>query len=283
MTTSADAIERLLASAPERVAGFPAFAPDLANGGEDYPEQVFPELAAIEESSFWFQARNRILLRAFAKYVGPGPAWVLEIGCGTGFVMKGLAERFPAYELVGAEAFVSGLAFARDRVARARFCQLDATRMPFVDAFDAVGFFDVLEHLDADVAALRGAHTALRADGWLFVTVPQHERLWSGFDVASGHKRRYSRNELVAKVGKAGFDVRWVSSFVTTLLPALVLKRRGSSPAADATAQAIRDLSPGGFVNFVAATAMRVDEFLMDCGISLPAGGSLLLVARKRG
>ncbi len=276
-------LEELIGRAPDQVGGFPAFAPSLAAGGEDYPTDVFAELAAVEERSFWFQGRNRILLRLFEKYVGQRAARVLEVGCGTGFVLKGLAGRFPEYELVGAEAFVQGLEFAKKRVPGVRFCQLDATKMPFDGVFDAVGYFDVLEHLDDDAGALAGGWKALKPDGCLFVTVPQHDWLWSPLDDASGHKRRYSRGGLVRKVEAAGFSVEWVSSFVTTLLPAMVLTRRGNSREAggDARDRAIRDLSPGTVVNLVVGGAMRVDETLMAAGLSLPVGGSLVLVARK--
>lgn len=280
--SEANDLDELLAGAPERIGGFPAFAPELA-AAEDYPEDVFAELAAVEERSFWFRARNRILLRQFERYVGAGAARVLEVGCGTGFVLKGLAERFPEYRLLGAEAFVSGLEFARRRVERAAFCQLDATRMPFRGEFDAVGIFDVLEHLSDDEAALRGARQALRERGWLLVTVPQHAWLWSPLDEASGHKRRYSRRELVKKVEAAGFEVESVSSFVTALLPAMVVSRRRGADdgGADAKARAMRDLSPGRVLNGIGNAAMRVDEFLMGLGVSLPVGGSLVLVARK--
>lgn len=280
---SGTSLEELIARAPERIGGFPAFAPELAAGGEDYPAEAFAELAAVEEQSFWFRGRNRILLRMFERFVGTGAARVLEVGCGTGFVLRGLAERFPNYELVGAEVFVQGLEFALERVPTARFCQLDATRMPFFGEFDAVGFCDVLEHLDDDTGALAGARQAGRPGSWLFVTVPQHAWLWSPLDRASGHKRRYSRRELVRKVTEAGFDVKVVSSFVTTLLPAMALSRlrNESEGEGDARARAIRDLSPSPLLNGIGNVAMRIDETLLRCGVSLPAGGSLILVARR--
>lgn len=277
-------LDGLLASAPERINGFPAFAPELAAGGEDYPSEVFAALAAVEEKSFWFRARNRILLSQFARFVGSGEARVLEVGCGTGYVLKGLAERFAGYELVGAEAFVSGLGFARSRVPLARFCQLDATRMPFDGEFDAVGFFDVLEHLDDDVGALAGARRALRAGGWLLVTVPQHQWMWSQLDEASGHKRRYSRRILLDRVRSAGFGIAFVSSFVTTLLPVMAARRQWSGTVREGsslTEGAIKDLSPGGVLNSLAGGAMRADEWLIRMGVSLPIGGSLLLVGRR--
>ena len=265
------------------MAGIPAFAADLAAGGDDYPSEVFPRLAAVEERSFWFLARNRIVVGLFRRFVGTEPARVLEVGCGTGFVLKALAVAFPRHSLVGAEAFVSGLAFAKERVPRAEFCQLDATKMPFEGMFDAVGFFDVLEHLDDDAGAMAGGCRALRNGGWLFVTVPQHAWMWSRLDDASGHKRRYSRSELVRRVEAAGFRVEMVSSFVTTLFPAMVLSRRkGSGDADDAMDSALDDLAPGGAVGVIARVAMGIDEFVIRWGMSLPFGGSLVLVARKR-
>lgn len=285
MTTSTDrpSIDEILRTAPEVLEGFPAFAPQLARECGDYPPEVFPLLSAVEEKSFWFQARNRILLRLFERFVGRSGR-ILEVGCGTGFVLSGLATRFPDYDLTGAEAFVEGLKFAQGRVPSARFLQMDATEMPFRDDFDAIGFFDVLEHIPDDEKALVSAHEALRPDGVLIVTVPQHDWLWSSYDDASDHKRRYSRKELVEKVRSAGFRVRSVTSFVSCLLPAMLLsrlRRRGPVTSENLMDQMIKDLSPGRLVNGVAAGLMRIDETLIRLGFSLPAGGSLAMVASK--
>ncbi len=70
------------------------------------------------------------------------PAKILEIGCGTGFVLSEISRLFPAAELSGSEASCSGLAFAAQRVKSASLFQMDARHIPFREEFDVVGAFD---------------------------------------------------------------------------------------------------------------------------------------------
>lgn len=284
-SSSAASVREVLQTAPAEICGFPAFAPELSAGNRDFPPDLFSELAAVEERSFWFLGRNRILLSLFQQHVGDGECDVLEIGCGTGFVLSALARRFPGYRLLGAEIYTEGLEFARERVPSAQFCQLDAARMPFRGAFDAAGAFDVLEHIDDDEAVLKGLNRALKPQGSLLITVPQHPWLWSQYDEAGHHKRRYSRPELLEKVARAGFRTIYASSFVTLLLPLMILNRRAQKdsgrPSESVSEQAMRDLAPRPVVNSLGALLLRGDELAMKLGISLPAGGSLVVVARK--
>ena len=92
-------------------------------------------------------------------------------------------------------------------------------------AFDLVGAFDVLEHIDRDEEALRGMYTALRPGGGLVVTVPQHRWLWSEADSFADHARRYTRGELTQRMHDAGFELLWATSFLTFLLPLVSTSR----------------------------------------------------------
>ena len=76
--------------APPLIAGFPAFAPELATGKEGYDPAYFARLYALEAHNYWFRARNALLTWALRKYF-PAARTFLEIGCGTGFVLAGVA------------------------------------------------------------------------------------------------------------------------------------------------------------------------------------------------
>ena len=64
--------------------------------------------------------------------------------------------------------------------------------------FDTILYLDVLEHIDDDRAELERATALLRPGGHLIALVPAHPLLYSAFDRALGHYRRYSRNGLLA-------------------------------------------------------------------------------------
>ena len=69
------------------------YAPELALDNSDYNQVFFKELYKLEEKSFWFRSRNNIIKFLFERYIDKGSnTKILEIGCGTGYVLQALAE-----------------------------------------------------------------------------------------------------------------------------------------------------------------------------------------------
>lgn len=136
----------------------------MANQGGGFHETFFAELAQREAGNFWFEARNTIIVRTLRRFF-PQFRSFLEIGCGTGFVLSGIARAFPDVRLVGTEIFVAGLPFAAARVPSASFAQMDARRLPYAAEFDVVGAFDVIEHIEEDVDVLENLKRAVRPGG----------------------------------------------------------------------------------------------------------------------
>jgi SAM-dependent methyltransferase len=244
-----------------------------------YDPTLFEAFARIEPESFWFRARNRLIVSTLQRYF-PGLSSLLEVGCGTGFVLAAIRAAFPSARLVGGELFAEGRALAERRVPDAQIVELDAERMPFSAEFDVLGCFDVLEHVPGDEAALAQMHRALRPSGGLVVLVPQHPWLWSSADEFAHHVRRYERHELTKKVERAGFRVLRETSFVSLLLPALVVSRlsgrvlrRDYDPWAE--------LRPGRILNRGLERLLDAERRLIERGVSFPAGGSRLVVAEK--
>ncbi|HEU4950489.1 MAG TPA: methyltransferase domain-containing protein [Holophagaceae bacterium] len=262
---------------PSRSGGFLAFAPDLEAAAPRYPEGYHDQIHALEAGHFWFQARNRMILWAIRRAF-PEMRRFLEIGCGTGFVLGAVAEAFPGAEVSGSEISTAGLTHAQRRAPGAALYQMDARRIPFHSAFDLIGAFDVLEHIPEDEAVLEACAQALVPGGGLLLTVPQHPWLWSSVDAFAGHVRRYRRRELEAKLVAAGFEVALSTSFVSLLLPMMALSRalkRGGGPEEP-------ELRAGPMQNALGRAAMGAEFRLMRAGVRLPAGGSLLVAARRR-
>src|ERR1044071_2465918 len=74
---------------PEVLEGFKCFAPEFAVDNTDYDPKHFASLVALEDNSFWFEARNRIILWGLSRFF-PNVSSLFEIGVGTGFVMREL-------------------------------------------------------------------------------------------------------------------------------------------------------------------------------------------------
>ena len=240
----------------------------------------FRELASLEAGNFWFRARNKLILWALEKY-SPGLESLLEVGCGTGFVISEISKRFPAARLSGSEFLEEGLVYARQRAPGAEFSQMDARQIPHEGAFDVVCAFDVLEHIEEDEVVLRQMFKALRSDGMVFITVPQHPWLWSAVDEYACHVRRYDASELHEKVRRAGFGIVRSTSFVFTLLPAMCLSRLFQRKQADMNVDDVAGLRVNPVLNRVFGWLLDFELALIRLGVCLPAGGSRLLLGRK--
>jgi SAM-dependent methyltransferase len=215
--------------APSFQDGFACFAPDLAFENDGMPVDAHHQLDAVQDSSFWFRVRRQ-LIQDIVRKRSAQAAHVLEIGCGTGYMLGGLRSVLPEAELFASEIYLNGLPYAAKRVtAPSQFFQMDARHIPFRSHFDLVCAFDVLEHVDEDEQVLAQIHAALKPGGAILATVPQHMALWSKADTIACHKRRYARHELAEKTERAGFTGIWQTSFSTLLLPMMFAARRFGS------------------------------------------------------
>jgi SAM-dependent methyltransferase len=264
--------------APSIAGGLPILAPSLAAGNAADATYAYGELCAAEKHHFWFVSRTQLIAWAIRRHF-PDARSFFDAGCGAGGVVERLSASLPNMTFTAGDALAAGIAFARQRAPAVSFVQLDVRRLPYDREFDIVGAFDVIEHLDDDQQALSEIYRATKAGGGLIVTVPQHRFLWSAFDEYSCHRRRYSRRELVGKVERAGYVVERVTSFMTFTLPALVASRlRQRNPShIDLTAE----LRLAGWMNSILRLACSVERAAIAAGVSFPAGGSLLIVARR--
>jgi len=231
-----------------------------------FDPELFEPLAGVEERSFWFRARNRLIVSTFLRRF-PSAESFLEIGCGSGVVLAALHEAFPALRLTGSELYEEGLDIARRRLPDVELVILDARELPFVDAFDVVGAFDVLEHIDEDELVLEQMLRAARPGGGVFVLVPQHQWLWSEHDEIVEHRRRYTRRELVGKAERAGIEILEVTSFVSSLLPAMAVSR--AIDRVRKKTDPIANLEPGP-LNGVLEKVLAPARKLIERGVSLP-------------
>jgi SAM-dependent methyltransferase len=257
--------------------GIAICAPGLIAGDGTDADYPFDVLIRAEAFHFWFRSRAALIAGTIARHF-PAAKSFMELGTGAGGVLLEIQRRHPTMRLVGSELLVRGLQEARRRVPGVELLQVDATRIPFTSEFDVIGAFDVIEHIDDDAAVLDQVHAALVPGGGIVVTVPQHPWLWSAFDEFSGHRRRYTRRALVAKLTAAGFDVVRVTSFTSFLLPPLIVARMRSRREIDLA----RELAVPAVVNRALLGIGALERAVIRAGVSLPLGGSLLAVGVRR-
>lgn len=264
---------------PQIVDGFPAYAPEFAHESEGFEAHYFDDLARMEAGNFWFRARNRLILWLLTRYA-PNLRSFLEIGCGTGFVLTGVATAFPDARLYGTEIFTNGLKHAAQRLPSVHLAQMDARALPYRDEFDAIGAFDVLEHIAEDEKVLAETFRALKPGGILLVSVPQHPFLWSAADEFARHERRYRRGEMEAKMRAAGFDILRTTSFVSLLLPVMLISRMNRKEI-DESFDPLQEFKISSWLNRLLEFVLDIEAIGMRAGINYCAGGSRVVVAKR--
>ena len=177
---------------------------------------LWDAIAKVERRHWWFRGRREIVARVLERRLPPG-ATVLDVGCGTGFVLERLAER---YNVTGLEPDESVRARAHPSIA-ARLLPGSSDDLSALERrrFDAVLMLDVLEHVDDDVGALRQVRTALAPSGLLLATVPANPKLWSLHDVLNQHRRRYTSELLTDRLLAAEYQTLHLTHINSRLYP----------------------------------------------------------------
>jgi SAM-dependent methyltransferase len=254
-----------------------------------YDPFFFHNLAVIEDRHFWFRARNVLifeLTRRISSQLKPGYR-VLEVGCGTGNVLRVLCDACPGGRVVGLDLWVDGLRYARKR-ATVPLVQGDICSLPFDAHFDLIGMFDVLEHIASERDTLLALRNALVPSGKLMLTVPAHQFLWSHSDEAWRHCRRYSPDSLRRRLSDAGFEVEFMSQFMACIFPiAWTLRRlsgfRQKRSLDNNRKLAAREFSVVPVLNDLLASLLGIEVRWLLRGHTLPIGTSIIVVAKLKG
>ncbi len=236
--------------------------------------QTFTEHFDLEDTHWWFRSKRTLvvsLLRRYGALEGPG----LDVGCGAGGTLAVLAARGT---WMGVDAAPIALALSQRR-GLARLAGGVAEALPFRDgAFAACLCLDLLYHRNvaSEAGALGECHRVLRAGGLLVLTDSAFSWLRSAHDGAVHGARRYTRQELVARVRGAGFTPLLASYAYCLVFPAVAavrLARRGHPGGSDVFALP-RPL------NAALLGVQAIERALLRLG-PLPFGSSVVLVARK--
>lgn len=215
------------------------------------------------------------------------PRTVLEIGCGLGGFGSRLAT---VCEYLGVEADRTSFEAARPVVEAARGCVVHGScRDVDRSGFDLVCAFEVIEHLDDDVAALREWAEKARPGGSVLLSVPAGPERLGAWDLHVGHYRRYDAagmDRLLAGAGlqqQAQIHYGWPLGFATEAVRNLIAGRRPGRDASmsERTAGSGRILQPGRRTGLLVPPL--VTPFLALQRTRPTVGVGLVVLARKPG
>lgn len=264
--------------APLQIDGFPAFAEALATDNNGMHSEAHHQLEKMQHHSFWFRVRNKLIQDVILRYFSDATN-VLEIGCGSGYVLNGIRDVLPHAKLTATEIYSNGLTYAAQKITGpCEFLQVDARKLPFRNEFNIVGAFDVLEHIEEHELVLKNLRNSLKPQGGVIFTVPQHPWLWSRVDDEACHKRRYRQKELSSLLQQFGFDILLDTSFMFFLLPIMLMQRLITSKKKSYNPST--ELALPTKIDKIFEKILTLERYLIRLGMRFPIGGSRLVAAR---
>jgi SAM-dependent methyltransferase len=136
---------------------------------------------------------------------------VLEAGAGIGATTKTLCDGSQSkWVCMEPDAVLAGrIGNALQEKKLPQCCELRIgilAQQPPGELFDVIIYIDVIEHIENDKAELQLARDHLKQGGYLIILVPAHQWLYSPFDKAIGHFRRYNK-PMLKKAIPAGMEL----------------------------------------------------------------------------
>ncbi|MBN1526082.1 MAG: class I SAM-dependent methyltransferase [Candidatus Omnitrophica bacterium] len=205
----------------------------------------------------------------------------LDLGCGAGGKMLHL--RNYAAKVYGLDLSMDALRFTKER---SSVClnQASAENIPYKDgSFSLMNAFDIIEHIEDDLGALKEMNRVMAKGGFLVIAVPAFGFLWSQHDIANFHKRRYTACDLKVKLEKAGFEVArmtYANFFLFPFVAAIRLVQYGLlRPFLKVERTRVESLPP--FLNSILVSILDFESRIVK-KTRLPFGVAVMCVARKK-
>ena len=171
----------------------------------------------IEGFHWWFAVRRKLLKSILSSIHLPLECVTLDIGCGAGSNLKTL--RSAGLNVIGLDRSIYALSLVK-RKSQFPLINGDLNMLPIrPKSIGLIIAMDILEHLENDVNGIREFYQVLKEGGILILTVPAFKFLWGIQDIVTGHKRRYSRQEILKQIKPS--RVRYIEILLFQFFPIL--------------------------------------------------------------
>jgi SAM-dependent methyltransferase len=242
----------------------------------------FDNIAASEERFWWYRGMRRILFGMLDRQPRAGAvSRALEVGCGTGYLARELAQRY-GWNIVALDLGFEGLAHGK-RLGVPHLLQADMCSLPCrAAAFDALVSMDVIVHLPRgqEFAPMAEFARVLRPGGLLVLRVSALDVLRSRHSQFSHERQRFTRPRLLRLARDHGFRPLRCTYANSLLLPAALVKFRIWEPLTrQAPASGVQPVP--SWLDRALYSALRLESAWIGAGWNIPLGQSLVLLAEK--
>jgi len=230
----------------------------------------------VENFHWWFVVRRKLLKSILSSISIQKNAITLDIGCGTGSNLKALVSA--GLDVIGLDQSIYALTLVKEKGGYSLMAG-DINRLPLkTKSVGLIIAMDILEHLDHDNIGIIESYRVLCNGGIFIVTVPAFKFLWGIQDIVTGHKRRYSRREIMSKLKAAGFDILKSSYFNFFLFFPILIARRVIQLLGLKIRSENEVNSP--LLNHILKAVFSLEPYLLKY-FSFPIGVSILCIGRK--
>lgn len=177
---------------------------------------VYEKMASVQDEHWWFEGRRAVIKTILDKIHFSQEARILEIGAGTGSNLSLLSNYG---EVVACEYDAESREVCKKSGWNVHPCELPHDLPGNIGKFDIICLFDVLEHVKEDNESIQSLKELLRPNGKIIIACPAYQWLYSDYDVALGHFKRYSESDLIDLASKNNLTIERSGYFNTFLFP----------------------------------------------------------------
>ncbi len=243
-----------------------------------------------ERKHWWFITRNNLLMQIIEKNIitEDKKLKILNVGAGTGFTSELLSKYG---EVTSVEYENSCVEFVNANTSL-HLTEGSILDLQFEDnTFDLVCAFDVVEHVEDDVKAASEMIRVAKKDGYVFISVPAFQSLWSKHDEINHHYRRYKKEQILSLFLKSNKLQNIYHTYFNSLLfiPIYAVRKlnnvkekiAGNKAKSLSESSTDFDMAGGGFSSKILKWLFSRELFIVRKKQSLPFGVSFTLLAKK--
>jgi len=230
---------------------------------------------------FWMKWRYKFLLKQLKKnnISINNKLKIMDLGCGNGILSNQLESQFNV-KIDRVDANEETLLLNK-KIKGKLICYNVNTKLKKVkNYYDIIFLFDVLEHIKKDVNFLKNTLFHLKKKGLLIINVPSISVLYSNYDYAVGHLRRYNSSDFEKIRKKLKVNARSIQYWGTLMLPILLIRKIILSfyNRRDFKKIIEKGWKTNNFLNFIFKLIMSFELKFFN---NSPIGTSLMVIFRK--